>query len=99
MIDIYDIDPMHGISHEDGKFATKMFSRRHVYEHNAGVADQKYLDESGDDSVRVGQAIRESSANAARLGPLLLEMMSNIDAGVRDIFPPEKTAAGLKRWG
>ncbi len=63
----------------------------------APVADQKYLDESGDYSVRVGQAIRETSANAARLGPLVSEMMSSIEAGFRDIFPPEKTAAGLKR--
>ena len=97
MIEIYDIDPLRGISGGDTEFAAKMFSRRHVYEHNAGVADQKYLDESGDDSVTAGQAIREISANAARLGPLLLQMMSNIDAGFHSIFPPEKTAAGLKR--
>ena len=96
MVEIFDIDPMREISDEDAKFATKMFSRRHVYEHNAGVTDQKYLDESGDNSVMMGQAIRETSENATRLGPVLLEMMSNIDVRFRDIFPPEKTAAGLK---
>ena len=70
---------MREISDEDAKFATKMFSRRHVSEHNAGVADQKYLDESGDNSVMIGEAIRETSENATRLGPVPLEMMSNID--------------------
>ena len=70
---------MREISDEDAKFATKMFSRRHVSEHNAGVADQKYLGESGDNSVMIGEAIRETSENATRLGPVPLEMMSNID--------------------
>lgn len=96
MVEIFDIDPLRGISNEDARFATKMFSRRHVYEHSAGVADEKYLDESGDDSVKVGQAIRESPANVTRLAPVLLEMMSNIDAGFREIFPPEKSATDLK---
>ncbi len=78
MVEIFDIDPMRGISDEDAKFAAKMFSRRHVYEHNAEVADQKYLDESGDDSVRVGQAIRETSANATRsIGKRSCEMATS----------------------
>ena len=98
MIEVLDVDPMRAISTGEAEFATKMSSRRHVYEHNAGVADQKYLEESGDDTATVGQAIRETSRNAVRLGPLLLAMMSNIDAGFRSIFPPEETAAGLKRW-
>jgi hypothetical protein len=36
--------------------ATRFFQRRHVYEHNGGEVDEKYLGDSGDTSVRLKQA-------------------------------------------
>jgi len=74
-----------------------MFHRRHVFEHRAGVADQRYLDESGDDSVALGQAIRETPDNVRRFGDLLLAIVRNFDEGFHSIFPPdEKALASLR---
>lgn len=97
MVDLFGIDPLKDVSKDQAEFASRMFFRRHVYEHNAGVADQRYLDRSGDTSVIPGQALRETPENATRLGEVLSMMMANIDAGFRDIFPPEKGAARLNR--
>lgn len=33
------------------------FARRHILEHNGGIADERYLQESGD-SVKVGRPVR-----------------------------------------
>jgi hypothetical protein len=34
-----------------------MFQRRHLYEHNGGIVDEKYIKKSGDDSYKVGQRL------------------------------------------
>lgn len=34
-----------------------MFQRRHIYEHNGGIVDEKYIQKSADSSYRVGQRI------------------------------------------
>ncbi len=69
-----------------------MFHRRHVFEHRAGVADSKYLVNSGDTTVKEGQAIREKKANADRLIEGLLKMARNVDEDFHNIFPPDPTA-------
>jgi hypothetical protein len=46
---MFDVDLRRDI--EDVPFVRMMMHRRHVFEHNAGVADQRYLDLSGDTSV------------------------------------------------
>jgi hypothetical protein len=56
----FDIKVCAGISNDDKKFVSLMFHRRHVYEHNGGEVDQKYLDDSGDTSVRLKQRIKEN---------------------------------------
>ena len=65
-----------------------MFLRRHVYEHNGGQVDQRYLDESGDTSVRFGQALREPSEDVFRLTGLILKMARNLHRGFHGLFPP-----------
>ena len=57
---IFDIDIFESFKREDIQFAKIMFYRRHVYEHKGGEADEKYIAESGDSSVRPKPAIRES---------------------------------------
>jgi len=66
-----------------------MFHRRHVYEHNGGVVDEKYLKDSGDTSVRLRQTIRENQASAHRIIGLVAKMGQNLYDAFHDIFPPE----------
>jgi hypothetical protein len=63
-----------------------MFHRRHVYEHNGGEADAKYIVDSGDNSVRLKQALSETQQSVHQFADL--------------IFPPEQEPtirkAGMK---
>ena len=64
---VFDIDILDGIEASDEQFATLMFHRRHVYEHQGGEADEKYIVDSGDTSVRPKQALHETQESAHRL--------------------------------
>jgi hypothetical protein len=88
----FDIRLLKEFKAEEVKFLNLMFHRRHVYEHCGGVADQRYLDEAGDESIRLGQALRETKSNAQRFGALLKNMAANLDEGFHQIFPPNETA-------
>jgi len=60
----------------------------HVYEHNGGQVDQDYLNESGDASVKLGQALPESPESIFRLMPLILKRAQNLHEGFHVLFPP-----------
>lgn len=70
------------------EFVGRMFLRRHVYEHNGGEVDQKYLDDSGDTSVELKQHIRETRETAHRLLGTLLKMATNMHDGFHQLLPP-----------
>jgi len=84
----FGIDLFDGLDAGDQTFIGRMFLRRHVYEHNGGQVDQRYLDESGDTSVRFGQALREPSEDVFRLTGLILKMARNLHRGFHGLFPP-----------
>ena len=84
----FGIDLFHGLSDGDSEFIRLMFHRRHVYEHNGGEVDQKYLDDSGDTSVRVKQALRESPEHIFRMTGLIMKMARNLHEGFHELFPP-----------
>jgi hypothetical protein len=65
-----------------------MFRRRHVYEHNGGEADAKYIVDSGYTSVREKQMLRESRESAHRIAGLVQRMATNLHHGFHEIFPP-----------
>jgi hypothetical protein len=44
----FDIDICDGLMEKQIATATRMFQRRHVYEHNGGEVDENYLRDSGD---------------------------------------------------
>ena len=67
-----------------------MFHRRHVYEHKAGEADEKYIADSGDKSVRPKQALRETQESAHRIVGLVLKMAANVHRVFHEILPPEE---------
>jgi hypothetical protein len=87
---VFDIDLAKGVSSPDEAFIVLMFQRRHVYEHNGGEADERYITESGDTSVRPKQLLRDSRESVERLCDLLPTIASNFADGFHSIFPPEE---------
>jgi hypothetical protein len=84
----FGIDIFQGLDTPDVEFVRLMFHRRHVYEHNGGEVDQRYLDDSGDQSVRLKQALRETPENVFRATGLILKMARNLHEGFHELFPP-----------
>lgn len=87
-VDVFDIDVMKGVHKDDFDFAQRMFLRRHIYEHNGGEVDERYLKESGDTTVRLKQRIRETPEDVHRLINLLLCMSRNLQFGFHELIPP-----------
>jgi hypothetical protein len=87
---VFDINILAGISDEDRRFALRMFHRRHVYEHKGGEADEKYIADSGDTSVRPKQFLRETQETVHRLVSLIVAMSRNLHRGFHEIFPPHE---------
>jgi hypothetical protein len=100
MKSMFDIDIMRGLD-EDSRFVNLMMHRRHLFEHNAGPADERYVRLSGDPNAQEGVLIRETQANAQegvliretqanahRLIGGLTRMAENLDADFHQIFPP-----------
>ena len=85
---IFDIDLLSGMNKEDIEFSAKMFHRRHVYEHKGGEADDKYIADSGDTSVRPKQALHETQESAHRIANLVVKIATNLHRGFHEIFPP-----------
>lgn len=83
----FDIPILDGLSSEDIDFATLMFHRRHVYEHQGGEADEEYLAKSGDTSVRSKQALRETTESAHRIAGLVQRIATNLHNGFHTLFP------------
>jgi hypothetical protein len=88
--EIFDIDILDGIKPDDVEFAKLMFNRRHVYEHKGGEADEKYIEDSGDKSVRPKQVLHETIESAHRIVGLVSRMAENLHIGFHNIFPPEE---------
>jgi hypothetical protein len=88
MKSMFDVDILRGMESDDLRFLRMMMHRRHVFEHNAGVADERYVRESGDAVAREGVLIRESQANAHRLVSGLARMFDNFDKDFHETFPP-----------
>ena len=88
--EIFDIDILDGIKPDDVEFAELMFHRRHVYEHKGGEADEKYIADSGDRSIRPKQMLHETIESAHRIVGLVSRMAENLQAGFHSIFPPEE---------
>jgi hypothetical protein len=84
----FDIDLFSGMKEEERRSVVLMFHHRHVYEHNGGEVDQRYLDNSGDITVRLKQRLRENKEGAHSLLSALVKMTRNLHAGFHELFPP-----------
>ena len=87
LLSCFDIDLMKGMADRD--FVKKMFFRRHVYEHDGGVATQRYVKEIGDGSIREGDLIRENAENVHRLIGCLNRMTSTFKSDFHEMFALE----------
>jgi hypothetical protein len=84
----FDIDLLKGMS-DDRDFVRMMFFRRHVYEHDGGVATKRYVENSGDTQAEEGVLIRETAENAHRFISCLNRMVATIEKDFHEIFKPE----------
>jgi hypothetical protein len=87
---VFDIDICDGLKDTEVACASLMFHRRHVYEHNGGEADEKYIADSGDKLVRLKQALSESQQSVHEFTNLVAKMACNLHRGFHEIFPPEQ---------
>lgn len=88
MKSFFDIQLLKGMESECA-FVRKMLLRRHVYEHEGGVASARYVRESKDQDIDEGVLIRETVDNVHRLIGDLNRMVSNLDRDFQELFPPE----------
>ena len=86
--DWFDINIAVGIKDPEWASIVRMFHRRHVYEHNGGEVDQKYIDDSGDESVKLKQQIRETREGIHGLLGGLVKMVRNLHNGFHELIPP-----------
>ena len=95
---IFGIDILKGLTSEEINFAKLMFLRRHVYEHKGGEADEIYIKESGDTTVKLKQSLRETQGSANQITNHVLKMAKNLHQGFHDIFPPEEKALACLKF-
>lgn len=81
----FDIDYLTGINEEEREFINKMFNKRHLFTHNNGKVDKEYLDNTGDNSVRINELIRLKSKEIKRLLPHIRKMGTNFINGYNSI--------------
>lgn len=84
--DWFDIDVCAGLKEADIAQVRVMFYRRHLYEHNGGEVDEKYIQKSGDTTVRLKQVIRESQEGAHALLGTLTRMVRSLHAGFHELI-------------
>lgn len=86
--DCFDINLLQGMT-ADRAFVKKMFFRRHVYEHDGGVATQRYVEESGDAGIEKGDLIRETAENAHKFIGCLNRMITTFETDFHEMIEPE----------
>jgi len=87
---VFDINILKGLKEDDIAFGELMFHRRHVYEHNGGEADAKYIEDSGDKKVRPKQLLREDRDSASRTVDFVRKVAANLSEGFESIFPARR---------
>lgn len=84
----FGIDICNGMQADEVAFVSRLFHRRHLYEHNGGEVDERYLKESGDTTVRLKQYIQETQQDGHRLMNGLVRIARNLHKGFHEIIPP-----------
>jgi hypothetical protein len=93
----FGIDLFKGFAASDVEFIRRVFLRRHVYEHDGGQVTQRYLDESGDTSVKLRQSLREDAESVFKMTGLILKMARNLHEGFHELFQPTEAPIAMHR--
>jgi hypothetical protein len=78
--DWFAFDLCRGCSRGDLAFVDLMFKRRHVFTHNAGRVDEKYLTETGDTTFELNEAVVLLPEEMTRLLALVRRLGGNLIA-------------------
>ena len=81
----YAFDLRKGLLPDELAFVDLMFRRRHLFTHNAGRVDEKYLREAGDTSFELNELVVLTGADMDRLLPALRKLGSNLISDVEAI--------------
>lgn len=84
----YDIDILKGIEQAQRREINIMFARRHLHEHNGGIVDERYIQQTGDRTVRSGQLVREDRGRVHDLLSSIQLMIGNLHDGYHELIPP-----------
>jgi hypothetical protein len=85
----FGINILNDINAVDSAFLFRLLARRHLFIHNGGRVDQKYLDQTGDDSVRLHQQLKVFNYEMERLLTLLRKCAVNLFENYKSISLPE----------
>jgi len=86
----FDIEVCSDMKDDECRSVSIMFYRRHLYEHNGGEVDQKYLDNTGEKTLQVKQHIRETQQDVHELLGSLVKMARNLHTGFHQVLPPDQ---------
>lgn len=81
----YAFDLRKGLDVQDLAFVDLMFKRRHLFTHNAGRVDEKYLRETTDRTYELNEAVVLTAEEIARLLPLIRKLGANLIADVEGL--------------
>lgn len=71
-----------GISEDEKSFINLMLQKRHVLVHNGGIADETYINKSGDTATRIDERIGVLGWEAERFLKLIEQLGNNFIANV-----------------
>jgi hypothetical protein len=63
---------------QEKDFVFRCFNQRHLFMHNSGVVDEKYIERTNDKSIVLGQILRLRENDIKKLIYLLIEMGKNL---------------------
>jgi hypothetical protein len=86
-LEVFGINLYKGVSDDHIALLDQLHSKRHVFEHNGGIVDRRYLEKAGDQSVRIGQRLSVDSSTVFALANTMMKCAENIHSGFHAIFP------------
>jgi hypothetical protein len=84
----FDIDIATDFKQAELAFVKTKFYRRHVFEHSGGQVTQRYLNDSGDTTVKLNELLREKQEDVHALLGFLSRLARNLHNEFHDLFPP-----------
>lgn len=88
----FGVDPFGCLDEEGLAFLTRMLLKRHAVTHNLGIADEKYVAQSGDGAS--GKPVALARGDVERLVDLVANIVQHLERTVPEFVPPEPRRDG-----